>query len=856
MHRIVYRYHKHILALALALTLLSVFLCTRLRLNLDLFSLLPSNHPGTRSFLEVAEDIGFQSLLVAIVDVPEDLGEEKSRRFIDLLSERYASLPVIREVRCRVSTEKLAALFHRLMEYLPLLLAPEDLTRLSHKLSTRGIQEQILKNKALLMTPFGIAGKELVFRDPLGLREFWDTASSPGSRNPRMTSPGGYFSTEDGRTYFLFLEPTAPPQDVAFSKRLMTDIRRVQQEAERMLFKGEGSPAGRPEVAYAGGYPIAVSDEVATKNDIKITLLTSFLGVMILFGLTFRNLRILFQVGLPLAVSLLWTLGFAGLVFQRLNILTCVFSCVLIGLGVDFAIHIVNRFYGGLEGDATPRKRLEKTFRETGRGILVGGLTTAMAFFSIGISDFGGFRELGLMTGTGIVFCLIVMIFVLPSLLIYSSRKLKRGKRLRISGFGLKPLLNHLQKRSRPLVLVIFGAACFLSVLGFRVRFDDNLRNFRPADQKLFSLQDRVTTWLGGSAAEVLLIAQGSSEAEIMETGSDIYHALEELRISGDIAGIRTISRMFPSPTRQRRNLEYIRNHPGSFDMNRIKETFRQTLKENGFRWTTGYETYLAELDKAFASSKILLPSSIRDGDLEHLLKPFLLRKDTTFKIVTYLTPTKDLWSRAETASIKAKIIGKLEERGISGDRYLLTGANFLTSDLKALIIRNLKSSLWLAVSAILFVLLVSYRSLKFTLLSAIPLAVALPVLTGIMVLFDLEFNFFNLIVLPMIVGIGIDDGVHLTNTYLSNPGDGLSSALAGTGRAVVLTSLTTLVGFGSIALSHYPGLRSMGYVAGLGIGLCLLTSLFVLTPLLLFWGRSTTTPAASNGTEYDGEGE
>ncbi len=839
MHRIVYRYHKYILALALALTLLSGVLCTRLRLNLDLFSLLPSNHAATSAFLEIAEDIGFQSFLVAVVTMPKDLGEEQVRKFIDLLAERYASLPAIGKVRYRASTEKLNTLFYRLMGYLPLLLDAEDLKRLSRKLSTEGIHEQVLKNKALLMTPFGIAGKELVFRDPLGLREFWTSGPEFESQGPSRLSPEGYFNSEDGKTYFLFLEPTRPPQDVAFSKKLMADIHLVQQEAiERLLKNGE-----KPEVTYTGGYPIAVSDEAATKQDIKVTLLTSFIGVMILFGLTFRNFKILFQVGLPLAVSLLWTLGFASLVFQRLNILTCVFSCVLIGLGVDFAIHVVNRFYGDMGPDTTLHKRIERTFRETGRGILVGGLTTAAAFFSIGVSEFGGFRELGLMTGTGIIFCLIVMLFILPSLLIYSTEKLKRGRSWGISGFGLDLLIKNIKKKSRPLLLVIFGAACLLSLLGFRIRFDDNLRNFRPADQEIFRLQDKVSAWLGGSTAEILLIAQGPGEAEVLETSADITHALEELRASGGIAGIRTINRVFPPPSRQRRNLAYIRNHPDEFDMHRIRETFSRTLNENGFRWTAAYDAYLEVLDKAFSSQEILLPSSIRDGDLAHLLSPFLSRNLHTFKFITYLTPKNDLWSRDETASIRTKIVEKLKEEGISGDRYLLTGANFLTSDLKVLIIRNLKTSLWLAGFAILFVLILTYRSLKLTLLAVLPLAVALPVLTGLMVLIGLDFNFFNLIVLPMIVGIGIDDGVHLTNTTLHYAGEeDLSAALAGTGRAVVLTSLTTLVGFGSIALSHYPGLRSMGYVAVLGIGLCLLTSLFVLTPLILFTRRSTKT--------------
>ena len=92
-----------------------------------------------------------------------------------------------------------------------------------------------------------------------------------------------------------------------------------------------------------------------------------------------------------------------------------------------------------------------------------------------------------------------------------------------------------------------------------------------------------------------------------------------------------------------------------------------------------------------------------------------------------------------------------------------------------------------------------------------------------------LHFNFINLIVIPMIVGIGIDDGVHFTNTYFKSDHLNVSESMFQTGRAVILTSLTTLVGFGSIALSHYPGLRSMGYVAVIGISACMFASIIVL---------------------------
>jgi len=82
-----------------------------------------------------------------------------------------------------------------------------------------------------------------------------------------------------------------------------------------------------------------------------------------------------------------------------------------------------------------------------------------------------------------------------------------------------------------------------------------------------------------------------------------------------------------------------------------------------------------------------------------------------------------------------------------------------------------------------------------------------------------------------MVVGIGIDDGVHLTNSFRQRDQTHMLERMCQTGRAVVLTSLTTMVGFGSIALSHYPGLRSMGYVAIIGISACLFASIIVLPP-------------------------
>jgi hypothetical protein len=305
------------------------------------------------------------------------------------------------------------------------------------------------------------------------------------------------------------------------------------------------------------------------------------------------------------------------------------------------------------------------------------------------------------------------------------------------------------------------------------------------------------------------------------------------------IAGIRSISSYFPAPGQQRNNMEFIRQHADFFDIKRIKKTFNQALKENGFEILDLYDEYFESLSRALSEYKLLLPTTLQDKELEKFLKLFVIRKGNAYKTVTYISPNKDLWSRSETFQFKEMIIRTLEEGGIKKNRYLLTGPNLLTGDLKELIINNLQSSLLFASLSIIAVLIIYYRSLKLVLFSITPLLIGLASLAGIMAMLGLDFNFLNLIVIPMIVGIGIDDGVHFTNTFCQSDHLNRSEKMFQTGRAVVLTSLTTIIGFGSITLSHYPGLKSMGYVAIIGISACMIASIVVLPAIFAVVSRS-----------------
>ncbi len=830
------RFHKLILILTGFLTLTAIGFASRLRLDFNLLTLLPSDNPEVSTFFEVTREIGLQSLLIVLVKMPPGLDRQRAESVVDRLAENFSGSRLISDVRYKGNMDISPAFFQEFVKYLPLFLKDDEIKALAAKLSDQGVQRQVRENKRLMMMPFGMPVREIICADPLGLRDiFIAGAGLPGGTTPTGAFQGYFRSKKDG-IYFLFLTPRRPPQDVIFSRKLMAEVGRLADQSLRDFSKDHENFPGKIRVSYTGGYPIAVSDEATTKGDIKATLLTSFLGIMIFFGLSFRDLKILVYVGLTLALGLVWTLGFAGLAYHHLNILTCIFSCVLLGLGIDFAIHILNRYFSRRNTVMDVETRLANTLDEVGMGIIIGAVTTSAAFYSIGLSDFGGFRELGFLTGTGILFCLVVMVIVLPSLLVWSSGRKTHGLggKIRIAGFGLRTLLRCIQRRPRICVMISLILACFLGVAGTRIHFDDNLKNLRPPDNKAFMLQDKVAAWMGGSTDKILLVASDRTEAGVMEACASIYKGLEELRGEGRIGWVNSLSRYLAAPSRQRKNLEFIRQHSEVFNVKRIRKTFDIALRKNGFRDLKVYDQYFTTLSKVFSSNRILSPGSLKNTPMYSLFKPFIYQGDGRFRAVTYISPRGNLWSRSDTTAFRKMIARRLAEEGVAKNRYSLTGASILTGDLKGVIINNMELSLWLAGLVIVLVLLGYYRSVKYCVLSSLPLLLALISLCGIMVILKINFNFFNMIVLTMIVGVGIDDGVHLTNTFRQAGSEDILEKIADTGRAVVLTSVTTLIGFGSIALSHYPGLRSMGYVAVIGLTLCLLASIIVLPAI--FW--------------------
>jgi len=796
---------------------------------------MPSRDSQARKLLADLMDAGPQDVLVVVVSVVEPGELESAKQIVDGFVEEMASFPSIGHLEAKVTTRQKKFFSELLLPHAGLFLSEQERFDLLERLSDSSISRQIKENKRLLLMPMQSGVRDLILKDPLGLRHLWLSRWFAQQSFAGLELEDGYLVDKSRSHLLVFIRPKESARNIPYTKRLMVAASAAAETAISSWRKSHPAAAAIPKITFAGGYAIAQEDEALTRRDLQSSLIISFLGVNILFFLVFRKLRFLFLMLLPLAMALIWTFGLLQLIYGHVNILTGAFAAVLLGLGIDFAIHLLNLYVGASQSQDQARA-LHLALTQSGRAILMGGLTTAVAFFALGISSFRGFQELGIITGIGILACLTAMLVVLPALLVWQQGSaVPSGSARPIPNFGLNYLISPVVTHPRRVVWFSLVLLAALAIAALDTSFEDDLRTLRPKKAGRMAAEKEVESILGGASGYVLLVMEGADDETLLNRAWRLDKALAGLQDADRLSHYRSILAYWPPPESQRLALDFYRRYATELNPDRIEATFKKALEENGFRFLPEYTSYLNWLRTLVRPKGRVDRESFEKANLEQLLDPFLVGQGPSQKLFTFVFPREGLWDKNDLANLSEDLRKTAIESGLNGSEWRLAGWPILTDHLKGLVWRDLGDSLVFAGVAIAVALLLALRNPFSAALAAIPLVGGMVAMLGVMALFSIKFNYANFIVLPLIVGIGIDDGIHIVHRWRQDSKENLPMVLNRIGRAIVLTSLTTTIGFGSLVSSHYPGLRSIGWVTALGILTCLLAAL-ILLPAVLSW--------------------
>ena len=679
-------------------------------------------------------------------------------------------------------------------------------------------------------------------------------------RQPGTLQERGYLATANEKYLLIEILPRKDTSTLELIREPLKEIRKVLKEVER------DHPKVRNKIGLTGRPVLQADEMMTTDKDMKRATIAAFAGVFVLFVIFFRRLRRPLLCIVTLAIAILLTFALASLAIGYLTLLSIVFAAMLVGLGIDFGIHFTARYQEELAGENPVHEAVSKTIETTGHAIVVGGITTAAAFYMTLFVDFQGLRELGFIAGSGVIICLFSMITLLPALIVLfegAAGKTPVANTIRM------PLLGLPARRPVPLIAISTALTIGGLFLLEGLPYNPNLLELQAENlesvvyEKLLIENSEFSTWYAAFIARDLdealakkqaldalpdeIVAKTESVLDYIPTGQqDKIARLKEARkvlrgieLPGAVGAV-DVPALGEAIEGLQENLfgladtisQAADEAAGKFagrllaaadQAGEINELLSGAAPPDAVKLGSFQQAWIGELNTLLRSlrSALLQEEPITPGNLPGILRKRFVSRDGN-RFIVYAYANEDLWQE-EPMSRFIKSMRKIDPE--------VTGAPVQVHESAGRMREGFEKAALYSYGIVLLFLLLELRSLQMTLLAMVPLTFGMLWLLELLPLIGLDFNLANFFALPILIGCGVDGGVHIVHRFR----EARSASAVGrtTAAAVTLSFLTTMIGFGAMATASHRGVASLGLMMIVGLG-CVLAATVLLLPALL----------------------
>ncbi len=853
-----------------------VYTVQKLEFHTDRNDLVGAEKRYHKIFLEFREEFPQQDNLVVVV---ESETPEKNRQFVERLGVRleaetnlFTGIFYKRDLRVLgnktllfAPLEELRELRAALRDYAPFIETFASVTNLNSLLQQVNSQfrtagkntdeqnHQLVKALPALQKIIGQAADAIERTGPPPPPGFAALIGNPEAEQEL------HITFASGRIYLVAALATKPELNEAAVRRLRELVAITKHEVPGVSVGVTGEPVlEMDEMAQ-----VQVDTALATVVSLLLTALIFIYG----YHETGRPLKAVFSLILGLA----YTMGFTTLVVGHLNLLTITFAPILIGLAIDFGVHLVTRYEEELRNGKSERESLELAMANTGLGIFTGCFTTAGAFLAMTLTDFRGIQEMGIITGGGLLICLVPMMTALPALLLRGRQNaldhamphppVDTNGRARLERYWL----------DRPwTVLGLTVALCALSASQFsKVHFDYNLLNMQSANLPAVQTERQLIQSATNSVLFAAVVADTPQQAFLLEEKlnklpavADVKSLTEflaenpgrklgvihEIKAAAGAIRFAPVDRAPVDVEELSRTLYAFQGYLGAAISEVKKAGDKALLKElESLSGTIDRlrvpmlenrrvaATQIADFQRALLEDIQATFASLRDqhdrGGLRPEEFPAALRErfiGRTGRHLLQVYPKGDVWQRGPQQEFVEQV------RKVAPNA---TGTPVQLYEYTELLKTSYIKAAWYALGAIAVLAFIHFRNISCVILSLLPVVLGTAWMIGVMGACGVMFNPANIMTLPLVIGVGVTNGIHILNRFTEEQNPGILAK--STGKAVLVSALTTATGFGSLMLAQHQGIASLGFIMAVGTATCMLAGLTFLPAVLTLLTQS-----------------
>ncbi|MCL5096294.1 MAG: MMPL family transporter [Candidatus Omnitrophica bacterium] len=865
------------------LVVLSVFYTVQnLQFDTNRNDLVGADKKYHQAFLKYKAEFPGQDDLVAVVE-SEDM--EKNRQFVERLGARLEAEP-------NLFTDVFYKGDLKLMGPKALLFLPEDtLQELSTTLRDYHPFIQNFSQATNLNSFFHLVNRQFataraedndsnrnLMKSIPALQRILEQASESLHRPGTPPSPGinalfdggqeaeqqMYITYDGGRIYIVTARARLESLNQATVERLRQLVKKTQVEVPGV------------NVGITGETVLEFDEMAQSQRDTTLATVVSIVLVALIFIFGYHESGRPLKATICLVVGLCYTLAFATLAVGHLNILTITFVPMLIGLAIDFGVHLITRYEEELRHGKSKRAALDKAMVYTGKGIFTGCFTTAGAFLAMAWTNFKGIQEMGIICGAGLLICLIPMMTLLPVMLLRGRQNVidhaygsHADRRAQIERLWLK----------RPVMVAII-ALVLCGLAGWQARkvyFDYNLLNMQtrglPAvvyENKLINSASK-SVLFGAVVADTLpeavalekkitpLSSVGSVESIAGLMTEDQTKKLALIKeIKQDVAPIHfALIDLEPVDIQQLNQtlwvsqgylgwaLASLEGNNNEADLARHLQALRQAVvrlrsdmvqsdvANPSMKLAAFQQALFNDIRETFKAIKNQNDSGpLRVEDLPPAIRNRFVGVHGKFLLQVY--PKKNVWERKNQEVFVQQLRQALDPHDTG--KPIITGTPVQLYAYTTLLKQSYEQAAVYSLIAIALLVLIHFRNLMSVVLGLLPVGIGALWTVGLMGWADIPFNPANIMMLPLVIGIGVTNGIHILNRFAEEQNPGILAR--STGKAVLVSGLTTIAGFGSLMLAKHQGIASLGYVMAIGTAACMVAGLTVLPAIISLMSR------------------
>jgi predicted RND superfamily exporter protein len=799
-----------ILLLAVVISIVSLFFVRNLGLDSRFIALLPESSPSVQDLEEVRDRVrGLSALTVAVQSPSKDV--DAMRRFIEDLVKLLEELP---PDEVGVIDWNVGAYDEFVREHKHLYASLDLLERLLDALDERHDRERLKNN------PLWIDFEEDDERE--SVEDLLDELEAETERGEEKAEkfPEGYYQHEDGDLIAMFIRSEIG-SDANAAGRI---IDRVQAAIDTL---DPISYAPDLRVTLSGDVIIAEEEQQAIARELVLATTLTVTIVLLLIVLFFGRPRAVVLLGAGLVPPVLASFAVADIAVDSLNASTAFLGSIIIGNGVNPNIIWLSRYFEERRRGSGVHDAILKAHQNTWLATMIASGAAALAYGSLMITDFRGFRDFGIIGGVGMVLCWVSALTVLPSAVAAYERVRpfpleKKGKRRGGNYADMFAAVARRVPRGVVAVSVVLSllSAVLVTYTIIQDPFEYDFRNLRSVREEGHS-EARLVQW---RVNDILAShEQGRGIAVLLDSVDDIPVIEEQLDAmpSSIHGGHHSVLEFLPQDAPEKLPLlEEIREL--SLDM-------REHVED---------EESLRRIDDNIPPETIAVPTL---GDLPDEVALRFAEKDGTRGRIM-IVQESDEFSTWDGRYLVRWADALRTLRMSDGSRPPLAGRAPVFADMISAVYEDMPKAIGAAFFATVVLVLLSFRRRRDSLLSIMALLMGIVWMAGTMAALGMKLNFLNFVAFPITFGNGVDYSINVMRRFRLEEQAGnkqpILSAVRLSGGAVVLCSLTTIVGYTSLYVSANQAMNSFGLAMAISEVTCLMAAVLTMPAVMILLSR------------------